>query len=267
MSSTPAHALSANAAGTVTALERGIAVLRCFTQDVPSLSNAELSLRTGIPKPTVTRLATTLVALGMLRQDPATERFALAAGVVPLANAFLAQVDVRAVARPHMAALAERFGGAVYLAVRDELDMVLIEIARSRSASLRSNHELGARIALRESALGRAYLCALAAHDEPAHARLMARLVRADRAAHARAAPGLAQAQADFVQDGLCLSLGEVSPLVHSVAVPLEDARGEVLALNFGAPGFAMPEGFLRHTVGPALREAVEAIQREMLGR
>ncbi|MBU4611835.1 helix-turn-helix domain-containing protein [Achromobacter sp. GG226] len=267
MPSTPVHALPANAAGTVTALERGIAVLRCFTETIPTLSNAELSLRTGIPKPTVTRLATTLVSLGMLRQDPVTERFALAAGVVPLASAFLAHVDVRAVARPHMAALAERFSGAVYLAVRDDLDMVLIEIARSRSATLRSNHELGARIAMRESALGRAYLCALAAHDASAHARLVAQLARADRAAHERAAAGLAQAQADFAQDGLCLSLGEVSPLVHSVAVPLEDARGDLLALNFGAPSFAMPEGYLRDTVGPALREAVEAMRQEMLGR
>src|SRR3546814_1456978 len=50
-----ANAAAPAAAGTVSALERGIAVLRCFTEDVASLSNAELSLRTGIPKPTVTR--------------------------------------------------------------------------------------------------------------------------------------------------------------------------------------------------------------------
>lgn len=257
----------ATGSGTVSALERGIAVLRCFTQAVPTLSNAELSLRTGIPKPTVTRLATTLVGLGMLRQDGVTERFSLAAGVVPLANAFLAHVDVRAVARPYMAAVAERFGGAVYLAVRDECDMVLIEIARSRTASLRSNHELGARIAMRESALGRAYLCALAQHDAPGHARLLAALASTDRAAHARAQAGLVRAQADFQHDGLCLSLGEVAPLVHSVAVPLQDARGDILALNFGAPGFAMPENFLRGTVGPALREAVQSIRQDMLGQ
>ncbi len=264
MSSQPEFSSPSAGAGTVTALERGIAVLRCFTEAIPTLSNAELSLRTGIPRPTVTRLATTLVGLGMLRQDPYTERFSLGAGVVPLASAFLAQVDVRAIARPHMAALAERFSGAVYLAVRDELHMVLIDIARSRSASLRSNHELGARIAMGESALGRAYLCALGQRDPAARTRLVSRLARADRAGQERLQAGLVKAQADYVRHGMCLSLGEVTPLIHSVAVPLEDANGDILTLNFGAPSFSTPEGLLRKTVGPALRDAVSAIRREL---
>ena len=51
----------AAATGGVSALERGISVLRCFTADVRELSNTALSRQTGIPRPTVTRLASTLV--------------------------------------------------------------------------------------------------------------------------------------------------------------------------------------------------------------
>ena len=47
---------------TVSALERGIAVLRCFDEDRRVLSPTELSRLTGIPRPTVTRLE--LVAHG-----------------------------------------------------------------------------------------------------------------------------------------------------------------------------------------------------------
>ena len=50
-------------ADTVSALERGIAVLRCFTEDRRVLGPTELSRLTGVPRPTVTRLASTLVGL------------------------------------------------------------------------------------------------------------------------------------------------------------------------------------------------------------
>ncbi|HEX6361427.1 MAG TPA: helix-turn-helix domain-containing protein, partial [Albitalea sp.] len=112
---------------TVSALERGIAVLRAFDEDRRVLTPTELSRLTGIPRPTVTRLASTLVALGLMKQEHGSERFMLGPGVVSLARVFLAGLDVRAVARPHMQALAESAGGSVYLAVRDGLEMVLIE--------------------------------------------------------------------------------------------------------------------------------------------
>ena len=54
-------------ADTVSALERGIAVLRCFTEDRRVLGPTELSRLTGVPRPTVTRLASTLVGRGRRR--------------------------------------------------------------------------------------------------------------------------------------------------------------------------------------------------------
>jgi DNA-binding IclR family transcriptional regulator len=72
-------------AGTVSALERGIAVLRCFEPGGGALRNGELARRTGIPKPTLTRLAATLVSLGLLKHARADDRYELAAGV-PIAG-------------------------------------------------------------------------------------------------------------------------------------------------------------------------------------
>ena len=51
---------------TVSALERGISVLRCFSEDRPVLGHADIARMTGIPRPTVNRLVATLLSLGML---------------------------------------------------------------------------------------------------------------------------------------------------------------------------------------------------------
>src|SRR6267378_1268989 len=46
-----------------TTLARGLEVLRCFTPLEPLLGNKEISVRTGLPKPTVSRLTYTLTKL------------------------------------------------------------------------------------------------------------------------------------------------------------------------------------------------------------
>jgi IclR family transcriptional regulator, positive regulator for flagellar biogenesis len=92
--------VGSSATSNVSALERGISVLRCFDENTRSLGNQQLSLLTGIPKPTLTRLTSTLVNLGLLKQDTATESFVLGPGIMPMARAFLANLAFRASARP-----------------------------------------------------------------------------------------------------------------------------------------------------------------------
>ena len=51
----------------VTALARGLDILRCFGPSDEYLGNAELAKRTSIPRPTVSRMTATLTQLGYLR--------------------------------------------------------------------------------------------------------------------------------------------------------------------------------------------------------
>ena len=82
--------------GTVSALDRGLALLQCFGDGHPVLGPTDLARLTGIPRPSVTRLAATLVAHRWLRPEPGGERYMLGAGVVALAQVFLSGLDVRA---------------------------------------------------------------------------------------------------------------------------------------------------------------------------
>ena len=256
-------ALNTVKADTVSALERGIAVLRCFSRTERELSNTELSRRTGIPKPTVTRLAATLVALGLLRQNAVTESFELAAGVVCIAQAFLSGLDVRARARPHMQALADATGGTVLLGVRDGLEMVLIEVRRPRMSMLSSVLDVGSRVPLPNSALGRAYLAGV---DEHERTQLLETLHLSRGTEWPRLVPGLHKALAEAHELGYAGSYGEWHREIGSLAVPLQGPNGEVMSLNCGGPAFAFNAERLHGEVGQPLLAAAQVIATEIGG-
>lgn len=249
---------------TVSALERGISVLRCFSEDAPVLGHAELARMTGIPRPTVNRLVATLLSQGLLKHALVADRFMLGPGVVSLARVFLGSLDVRAVARPHMQALAEQGGASVYLAVRDGMEMVLIEACRPRSSMLSARLDVGSRAPLPNSALGRAYLAAL-----PAAAREQLidsmRLLRGPEW-DALAVP-MHRALDEAARRGYCLSLGDFHREINSVSVPLIGPGDEVMALNGGGAAFVFTEERLREEVAPRLQAIARVIAKEIGGR
>jgi DNA-binding IclR family transcriptional regulator len=91
----------------VTALARGLDILRCFSRKDRELGNTEIATRTGLPKATVSRLTFTLTQMGYLTYTPGTGRYALSVGVLAFSNAYLGTLDVRNVARPLMQELAD----------------------------------------------------------------------------------------------------------------------------------------------------------------
>lgn len=250
-------------AATVSALKRGIEMLHCFSAGARSMSNAELSRMTGVPKATVARLSATLVALGLLRQDAESGKYALGAGVLSLAEAFLSGLDVRAVARPHMAQLAETFGGSAYLGVCDGLEMVIIESSRARNSMLTLRLDVGSRLPMATSALGRAYLSALSAEER---SRLLAKLEERNHGEWPKLGQGVETALREAATLGYCASMGELRSEINSIATPILLPAGERIAINCGGPAFAFSEAKLRGEIAPRLLAAAQAIAAEIGG-
>ena len=69
----------------VTALSRGLDILRAFRRGERMLFSRDLVARTGLPKATVSRLTYTLTQLGYLEPGPQSGQYALGAGVLALA--------------------------------------------------------------------------------------------------------------------------------------------------------------------------------------
>ncbi|MFT5787693.1 MAG: DNA-binding IclR family transcriptional regulator, partial [Ascidiaceihabitans sp.] len=68
----------------ITALARGLDILRCFRPNEIELTNQDFAQRTGLPKPTVSRLTHTLCVLEYLVLDARTGTYRLGAGVLKL---------------------------------------------------------------------------------------------------------------------------------------------------------------------------------------
>lgn len=237
----------------VSALERGFRVLDCFVAAGRPLGNGEIAALTGIPKASVARLVGTLQGLGHLRPAAEHDRYELAPGVVRLAEAFLSGLDLRAVARPHLQALAAATGASAFLGVRDADHMLVVEAGRARSAVAVLGADVGTRMALTTSALGRAWLAGV---DEATRALALG----GPPDAAVLAALALAQ------ERGHVLSLGDWHPAIVAAAVPLRTASGEVVSLNCGSPTAVLSAERLQTEVLPRLHAAAQAIATQIGG-
>ncbi|MEO7888177.1 MAG: IclR family transcriptional regulator, partial [Polaromonas sp.] len=145
----------------VTALARGLDVLSVFRSRDRTLGNQELARRCGLPKSTISRLTYTLTKHGYLEHAQDANGHAgyrLGSAVLALGSAMLARMDMRQLARPLMQGLADSSQAMVSLGMRDRLSMIYVENCRSESA-LTLSLDVGSRIPLASTAMGRAYLC------------------------------------------------------------------------------------------------------------
>ena len=137
--------------------ERLIAVLDVFDCNRRSFSLTELSDRTGLPRATVHRLATALVAGRMLERDGT--KFALGLHTFELGQRVPRQRLLREVAAPYMSDLREAIGLTINLCVLDGRDAVYVDILRGREVppSLRAARP-GGRLPAHATGVGKAML-------------------------------------------------------------------------------------------------------------
>lgn len=242
----------------VVALARGLELLRVFKPGDTLLGNREIAERTGLPKPTVTRLTYTLTRLGYLAYSQRFEKYRLGTGVLALGYACLSNYGVRELARPLMLELAEHTEASVSLGARERLRMVYLESCTGHGA-LTLRLTTGSRIPVATTAMGRAFLAAL---PEAERGFLMDHIRKRDEAAWPGVRAGIEQALVDYQEHGYCVSAGDWDRDVNAVGVPLIlPDSAEVLALNCGGPSFLLPREKLHEEVGPRLKNLVRNVE------
>lgn len=241
----------------ITALARGIDVLRCFGPWASVLGNQELAARTGLPKPTISRLTYTLCQLGCLKQVPHSSKFQLDVGVLALGYGMLSNLSIRAIAHPLMEELATYAGAAVAMAARDRMQMVYLDVVQGE-ANLTMRRQIGTYLPLHLSSVGRACLAAMPDSERDFILDHIRERHGADWLTIRR---GLEQAFKDYADYGYCLSLGDWAKDVHSVAVPLVHSEYGILAFNCGGPSFLLPRAKLEDDIGPRLKHLVNTLQ------
>ena len=242
----------------VSALARGLEILRAFQPGDGPLGNQELAQRTGLPKPTVSRLTYTLMRLGHLVYLPRLGKYQVGPAVLALGHLALGAMSVRQVARQRMETLAEYADLPVALGTRDRLSMIYAEACRSRkTVSLR--YDVGTRIPIAVTAMGRAYLAGL---PEREREYLLAKLTRRYCADWRQVRRGIDKAVEDLATRGFCASLGDWQADILSVGVPLRlPDGGGLMAINCGGPSFLVTQQKLEGDIGPRLVDLARSIR------
>lgn len=238
-------------------LARGMEVLRAFTAAAPLLGNREIADRTGLPKPTISRLTYTLVLLGYLSRDQGLQKFRLGPGVLSLGHPLLASMHVRQLAKPIMESLARQTGCTVNLGVRDRANVVYVDSVRA-DAGNQHLPDIGSSRPLLPSAIGRALIVACQPAERTA---LLNHLKVQDRELFDRFRPNWEADLKLFSAEGFCHSRGDWQKDIHSVAVPLAQAQGESpLAMNCTLAAYRVVKDKLVRQVVPLLKDAARQL-------
>jgi len=248
----------------VSALARGLEVLRVFTPTEGLLGNGELVARTGLPKPTVTRLTYTLTKLGYLAYVERLGKYQLAPAALALGYSALANMRIRQIARLPMQELADQTGGSVALGTRDRLDLIYVEHSRSRHG-LMLRLSLGSRIPIANTAMGRALIAGL---PESERDWLLGYLRREAGKGWPKLRAGIERAIDEVAARGFTLALGEWERDINAVGVPLVAPDGSgAFAFNCGAPSFQFTREKLEREIGPRLVNMVRNVEGDLGGR
>jgi DNA-binding IclR family transcriptional regulator len=219
----------------VTALARGLDVLRCFTRATPALGTAEIARLTGLAQPTVWRLCYTLIQEGYLVQTDRGGKLRPGISVLGLGQAAIASMPIAELARADMQVLASRFQCAVSLGMRDGHYMVYLQRMQGSQIILR-DLEVGSRVPLSSSATGWAYLAGLPADERES---VFKELREIEKKRWPLLLPKIKQSIAEYERIGYIINKGSLHEQINAVAVPIMSEDGSVL-LSLSAGGISL---------------------------
>jgi len=240
-----------------TTLAHGLDVLAAFRHGTGSLSNADLALRTGLSRPTVSRLTYTLAQLGYLKRD-AKGRFELGLGILAAAYPVLSALKVRQLARPLMRDFAAYAGGTVSIAMPFGLDFIYVETLRTTDA-VPHVPDVGFTGALATTAVGRALLSLFAPDELDTYvARVKAERPDEYDYVQTRTLPDIEVCK----ERGFAVSLGEWRREIFGVAAPLyRTPSGDCLSVNCGIPSFRFSAEQIERECGPRMLGLARSIR------
>jgi len=235
----------------VTALARGLQILRCFGAKHPSLGTSEIARMTGLAQATVWRLCHTLIQEGYLVQLERKDKLRPGIPVLSLGYAAIATTPLAELARNDMQAIAGRHLGAVSLGTRDGLSMVYLQRCQGAEIILR-DMGVGSRVPVLTSVTGWAWLAGLEAGDRK---QALAELKRQDATRFKEMQPRIMKALENFELCGYLVNKASLHPQINAVGVPVVSADGKtVLALSSGGISQVFNDARLK-TVGTELKK------------
>ncbi len=247
------------AAQSVQSVDRAVAILEILARDGEA-GVTEVARELDVHKSTASRLLAALDRRELVTQDAARGRFRLGVGIVRLAGAASARLDVVQESRPVCRELAQQVGETVNLAILSGRDALYLDQAAG-PAALSPHNWAGRRIPLHATSDGKVLLAYVpeaerAACLTPPLARFTERTVTA-----VAEFPALL---AEVRRSGFATAVDELEAGLTAIAAPVRDAEGTVIAsVSASGPSFRIPATRIP-ALAAAVRRAADEVSRRL---
>jgi IclR family pca regulon transcriptional regulator len=209
----------------VQSLARGLSVIRAFDADHPSLTLSEVAALAGLSRAAARRFLRTLVQLGYMRSDGS--RFALRPKVLELGYAYLSSLTLPEVATPHLEQLVEQVHESSSVCELDGDDIVYIARVPTKRI-MTVTISVGTRFPAYATSMGRVLLAEQP--DERLDQYLASASLRGLTGHTITSAPALRRELGKIRAQGWALVDQELEEGLRSIAAPIRDADGQVIA-------------------------------------
>ncbi|HZT44826.1 MAG TPA: IclR family transcriptional regulator C-terminal domain-containing protein [Gaiellaceae bacterium] len=224
-------AASAANVGQSQSLERGLAILSAFKPATPELGISELARVLGLTRSTSHRYVATLARLGYLQQNPQSRKYRLGPRVLDLGFSAINSMELRQIASTHLQQLSDETGHTVNMAILDGTDIVYIERCRSSQQGQREidlNLHVGSRLPAYCTSMGKVLLAGLPEAELEEVLDVVQFQQRGPNTLVDRRA--LVEALAAVREAGIAVNNEELAYGLRSIAVPVRDGSGAVVA-------------------------------------
>ena len=213
--------------GGIAVVEKAMAIVNRVAAATHPLTFTDLLRQTGLPKATLHRILSTLLAEGLLRLEPRDRSYRLGLHVLELAHRVWADFDLRVAAEDELARLAEATGETIRLGVLDAAAVTVVSSNAPRQGTQFAS-EVGERQPFHATAMGKI----IAAYIDSAGQRrlLESSSLYACTPATLTTVTAL-RADLDLARArGYAIESGEHTEGTSSVAVPILDHSGRAIA-------------------------------------
>ncbi len=245
----------------MTSLARGLAVIHAFQERKRHLTIAQISHRTEIPRAAVRRCLLTLMKLGYVATDGRT--WSLLPKVLTLGHAYLSSTPLAVTAQPILDRLSDQLHEACSMATLEGDEVLYLARSATPQRLISVDLSVGSRLPAYCTSMGRVLLAGLsdaALEDYLARADLQ---IKTSRTLHTPEA--LRENIAEIRRQGWVIVDQELETGLRSLAVPLHDSAGQVLAaLNVGTHVSRVSRKELETRFLPVLLQASEELSTRL---
>lgn len=244
----------------VQSLDKGLAVIRAFGHERRAMTLSEVAKVTGLSKPSARRFLLTLHALGYVSHQAG--QFRLQPRVLDLGSSYLTSAELPEVVNPFLLELNANVREACSVGVLDGDEAVYIARASSQRKIMTFNVQIGTRLDPVITALGRVLLADLDSIELAAY--LDGRRTR-DTLPPIDTGNQLSIELKKVRETGWCLMDQEIEAGVRTIAAPIRNASGQVIAgINVAAHAARVSRERLENEFLPALLDTAEQINASL---